>query len=137
MVKDPKLLMSVVEHSRRALEDAAEAVVEFHVGRGEYELPGFVKIGSKHDSIAAFADLVKIRRPGIAGEHDAINLAHDLRTTLQQFKEAPTTFTRDEKLVIAGEGFSYLKEVSFEELKRSLHTLKQFVHGANQHVLKP
>jgi hypothetical protein len=136
MVKDPKLLMSIVEHCRRAVEDAAEAVVEHHVQGGEYELPSHVKHGTKHDSIAAFADLLKVRRPAIAQGQEAVQLCHDLRLTLQQHKESPTTFIRDEKLVIAGEGFSFLKELSAPELKRSLSILKQFVHAANQHVVK-
>jgi hypothetical protein len=136
MVKDPKLLLSVIEHGKRAIQDASEAVVHFHVGRKEYEVPAFAHTGGKLDAMIAFADLVKIRHPGIAGEHDAISLFHDFQKTLQEHKDAHTTFSRDEKLVIAGEAFTYLKEVTPAELKRSLHTLKQFVHGANQHVVK-
>jgi hypothetical protein len=138
MVKDPKLLMSVIEHCRRAIEDSAEAVLDFHVSRGEYELPLHTKAGQqegKHDTIAAFSDLVKVRHPGIAGEHDAIQLCRDLMLTLHQYKEAPVSFPREEKLVIASEGFAFLKEVTPAELKRSLHTVKQFVHGAGQHIM--
>jgi hypothetical protein len=130
MVKHPKLLLSVIEHCRRAIEDAAQAVVEFYVEKGSYEIP----VHARTDMLAAFSDLVKIRHPGIAAEQDALKLCHDFRQTLQQHKDSHTTFKRDEKLVIASEGFEYLKEITPEELKRSLHTLKQFVHGANQHV---
>jgi hypothetical protein len=131
MVQDAKLLISVTEHLRRAIEDAAGAVVDFHVQRQEYELPMHAT-----DNLSAFTDLVKIRHPHIAAEDDAIKLCHDFRLTLQQHKESHTTFSRDEKLVIAGDQFSFLKEVSPAELKRSLSIVKQFVHGAHQHVVK-
>jgi hypothetical protein len=131
MVKDPKLLLSVIEHGRRAIEDAAAAVVEYYVGRGDYEVPRGVT-----DNLAAFSDIVKVRKPGIAAEQDAIRLCQDFRMTLQQHKESPTTFSREEKLVIAGEGFAYLKELTPAELKRSIVTVKQFVHAANQHVAR-
>lgn len=133
VVNDPKIMLSVMEHCRRALEDAADAVVDYHVSRGEYELPEAIKHG-KQDPIAAFTDLVKIRKPHIAAADDAIKLCHDLRLTLQQHKEAHTAFKREDKLVIAGEGFSFLKEVTPAELKRSLSTIKAFVHAANQHA---
>jgi hypothetical protein len=138
MVKDPKLLMSVIEHCRRAVEDAADAVVDFHVSRGEYELPVHVTAGQppgKHDVLAAFSDLVKVRMPHILGEKEAVQLCRDLTLTLHQYKEAPVSFPRDEKLVIASEGFAFLKEVTPPELKRSLAMVKQFVGGANEHVM--
>jgi hypothetical protein len=134
MVKDPKLLLSVIEHNRRAIEDCAQAMVNYHVTTDKYELPEASKHG-KPDVLVAFADLLKARKPKLAGAEDAIKLAHDFRLTLQQHKEAPTTFIRDEKLVIAGEGFSFLKEITPAELKRSLVILKQFVHSANQYVI--
>lgn len=130
MVKDPKLLMSVIEHCRRAIEDAMQVVVETHVHNGKYEKPKHVT-----DTISGFTDLVKVRHPGIAAEQDAIKLYHDFKQTLQQHKESHTTFKRDETLVIAGEGFEYLKEVTPSELKRSLQTIKQFVHGVNLHII--
>ncbi|HIH24473.1 TPA: hypothetical protein HA251_05545 [Candidatus Woesearchaeota archaeon] len=138
MVKDPKLLMSVIEHCRRAIEDCADAVVEFHVSRDEYELPLHTTAGQpvgKHNALAAFSDLVKIRHPNIPAAGDAVALCKDFMLTLQQYKEAPVSFPRDERLVIASEGFAFLKEVTPAELKRSLHEVKRFVHGAHQHIL--
>jgi|GEM_PF-1342682 len=134
-VKDPKILISVMEHARRAIEDAAEAVVDLHVSSGAYELPRAVmRVGGKHDALMAFGDLMKVRQLTIAADADAIKLCHDLRVTLQQHKEAPTTFQRDEKLVIAGEGFEYLKEITPSEIKKGMHIVKQFVHACHSHV---
>lgn len=138
MVKDPKLLMSVIEHCRRAIEDCADAVVEFHVSRDEYELPIHTTAGQpagKHNALAAFSDLVKVRHPNIPAASDAVALCKDFALTLQQYKEAPVSFPRDERLVIANEGFTFLKEVTPAELKRSLNEVKRFVHGAHQHIL--
>ena len=130
MVNDPKLLLSVVEHSRRALEDAADAVVDYHVSRGEYELPEH----GKRDAVVAFADLAKIRRPDIDERDEAVRLVHEFRQTLQEHKEAHNAFKREDKLVIATDGFSRIKELSPQELKRSLSVIKRFVHSANQHA---
>ena len=130
MVKDPKLLLSVMEHARKAIEDSAQAVVEHHVHNGDYEVPQH----AARDPTAAFADLVKIRKPSIPAAQEAIALCRDLRQTLQEHKDTHTAFRREEKLVIAGEGFEQLKEVSPAMLKESLHTLKRFVHGANQYL---
>lgn len=138
MVKDPKLLMSVIEHCRRAIEDCADAVVEFHISRDEYELPLHTTAGQpagKHNALAAFSDLAKVRHPNIPAANDAVMLCKDFMLTLQQYKEAPISFPRDERLVIASEGFAFLKEVTPAELKRSLHEVKRFVHGAHQHIL--
>jgi hypothetical protein len=134
MVKDPKLLLSVMEHCRKAIEDSAQAVVEHHVGNGDYELPQHVMRNGRHDAVAAFADLVKIRSPNIPAANEAVALCHEWRQTLQEHKDTHTAFKRDEKLVIADEGFEQLKEVSPAGLKESLRTLKRFVHGANQYL---
>jgi hypothetical protein len=134
-VKDPKLLLSVIEHARRAIEDASEAIISFHISRADYELTRIsMRDDGKHDTMAAFADLMTVRRPDIKSASEAQRLYHDLQLTLQQHKEAPVAFQRDEKLVIAGEGFSYLKEVTPSELKKSLATIKTFVHSCHQHI---
>ncbi len=137
MVKDAKLLMSIVEHLRRAVEDSAEAVVDFHVNRGEYELPTQATAGQqpgKHDTLAAFSDVMRVRKPNIPGALEAMEVCRELTSTLQHFKQAPVSFPRDEKLVIADHEYA-LKEVSAPALKISLHTVKQFVHAVQKHIM--
>jgi hypothetical protein len=137
MVKDPKLLMSIIEHLRRAVEDAADAVVEFHIHRGEYELPKHAVAGQqpgKHDVLVAFSDLVHVRNPNIPGALEAVEACRELTATAQHFKEAPVSFPRDEKLVIADHDYA-LEEVTQVALKANLHTVKQFVHGVQRHLL--
>lgn len=137
MVKDPKLLMSIVEHLRRAVEDSAEAIVDFHITRGEYELPMHALAGQqpgKHDILAAFLDIMKVRNPTIPSAHEAIDACKELMAMLQHFKEAPVSFPRDEKLVIADHDYA-LKEVSAPALKVIMRTVKQFVHGVQKYIM--
>ncbi len=135
LVKDPKLLMSIIEHIRRAIIDASEAVLEFHISRQEYEFPKSAhSVDGKENTLVAFADLLKVRNPHIPSANEAIQVCNELVATLLQYKESPVTFPRQEKLVIADSEFA-LKEVTAVALKPILHTSKQFVAGVTKHIM--
>lgn len=132
MAKDPKLLMSVLDHGKRAIETAATALVEHELGNG-YVPP--VRVTGPHEAVDAVGDLVRTNRVRIAGAQDAARLYGDLRLTMQRYREAPTVFARGEKYVIAADEYAYLREITPDELRRALKTIKEFVHGTNVHIL--
>ena len=128
VVRDPKLLLSVIEHIRRALQDAMTAVVIKNVQAGAYELPKL----AHNDPVAAFPDLVHVRGLRLEACAEGIALATECETILRHHKESPTTFVRNERLVIANEGFTHLREINQHDLLAALTISKRFVHAANQ-----
>jgi hypothetical protein len=63
---------------------------------------------------------------------EAIALRTECETTLRQHKESPTTFVRDDRLVIASDGFTHLRQINQHDLLAALTISKRFVHAANQ-----
>jgi len=119
MAKDPKLLLSVMEHTKHGIEKTAQALA---LAEGKYH--------GTDDPVEAFSSTTY-------GKKDAeiITLHNSLEVTLKKFKEAPMAFRKEQRFIIADEGFSSIKEVTPEELKHAMQTLKRFVHDAHKAVV--
>lgn len=132
MAQDPKLLMSVVDHSKRAIEGAAAALVAHEIRNG-YVPP--VRVSRPQEAVATVGDMARNRRLPVAAAQEAARLYGDLCLTMQQYRESPAVFARGGKYVLAADEFSSLREITPEELRRALKTVKEFVHGANVHIM--
>jgi hypothetical protein len=122
LVHDTKLLVSVAEHMKLALESAANGVVEEQVSRGAYERPAYAS-----DTITAFEDLTKVRGIHLPDAARAMALLRDLRQVLREHKDAHNVFSRDGKIVIATHAFTSLRELSEQDLRAALPILKRFI----------
>jgi len=111
MAKDPKLLLSVVIHIKRALEKTGYAI----------------------DSGKPV--VMTINESSASNSEEAADLYTDLQKTMNRYRESPTVFSRHGKFIIASEGFSYLKELTEEELNRAMITLKTFVYEAGKQIM--
>jgi hypothetical protein len=130
VVNDPKLLLSVAEHCRRAVEDVAETYVQQAIDRKEYEYPKKAIVDGKPDMLLAFLDLHTIRKLPVQHAPEAIAAAQRLRGILQKHKQAHNAFHREGKLVIANDEFSTIDHLSPEEMKSDIALCKRFIGSA-------
>lgn len=127
MLKDPKLLMKIAENIGDAMKTAIEAVVYYDRLYKRIQPTG-EEFTSKYYAFKNFC----AKRYNIPGEH--LLAFEDLMKLLKDHKESPTSFIRDEGIIICTNRFQSMRKVSFDKVKNFLNTAKQFILKANQIV---
>jgi len=119
LVKDPRLLLSVLENTFLAMTQAMSSVL--YLEREYKRIPLF------HDDFKSKLSMFKER---IAPRHsiskDKIKLLEDIRNMLLAHKESPVEFVRKDRFVICSGNYS-MKAISVEQLKSFVATAKSFV----------
>jgi hypothetical protein len=64
-----------------------------------------------------------------------IALMLDLRSLIDMHKKSPMVFTREQKLVIASHGFSVMKTINIESVKKYVEQAKPFIARINKIII--
>jgi len=124
LVKDPKLLIAVLDNIFLAMSNAMDAIL-FHE-RSLKNIPPF------HNSFESKFDVLKLR---VAGKHDLENehlmFMQDIKNLIAQHKASPVEFARKDKFVICSQEYD-LTSVSLDEMKRFINKARSFVNTANR-----
>ncbi|MBN2567053.1 hypothetical protein JXB02_03150 [Candidatus Woesearchaeota archaeon] len=119
IVRDPKLLVSILSNIMTALEAAVSAIL--------YYERTFKRIPPFPDEFEAKFDLFKARctrRYSINIEY--IALIADVRSLLKRHKASPIEFSRKETFVICSDTYS-MATMSHDQLKRYIAKTKLFI----------
>ncbi|MBI2671082.1 hypothetical protein HYX18_03855 [Candidatus Woesearchaeota archaeon] len=128
VVKESKLLLTTVENLYTALILAMEALLQYdryykrisyvpHEFQSKYEI--FKKISMKYNL-----------------DRMAIASMLDIRSLLELHKKSPMVFTREQKLVIASQGFNIIKTLNIDMVKRYIEQAKPLISKINK-VIQP
>ncbi|MBD3209463.1 hypothetical protein GF367_03515 [Candidatus Woesearchaeota archaeon] len=126
MVKDPKLLVAVLENLFMALTNAMAAVLH-HERRGK-------RIGPFHDTFESkFSHFKAYIVPGYNIDRKWVRFIAEIKELVAEHKESPTEFPRKEKYVMADERYK-IRVLDEEKLKAALRKTKELVHELLQLV---
>lgn len=124
LVKDPKLLVVVVDNLHKATSKAMEAILGLE--RHDKKIPPF------HDS---FADRLRVfrarnmRRYGFNKGY--LDLLQELYELVKEHQAAPVEFARKDKYVMADEDFE-LSQLTPDGLRKQLEMAKLFIEDMRQ-----
>ena len=119
LVKEPKLLVSVIENLYQALDSAINAVLEY-----EKELKN---IGVYTNSFEGRLEMFRRKvMPKHDLNHDLIDFLLELKSTLEEHKKSSVEFSRKEKFVITDNDYN-LKTLSFDDVKKRLVQTKHYI----------
>jgi hypothetical protein len=121
VVDDPKLLLSVTGELRTALESGMDAVL---AGKGISKEDFSSRLGD----FRRFADEISI-------EADDISLIDTLHTIMQQHKESPVEFPRNDCFVICDENYHMLT-ISSGDVKQYLFKAGVFIDKVERYFRK-
>ncbi|MFC1648048.1 hypothetical protein ACFL1B_01180 [Nanoarchaeota archaeon] len=126
MVKDPKLLLSVLDNLYQAMENGMNSVLEY-------------EILFKHISGVpqAFEPRVAMFKKMVCPKHDIsdeqVELIKRLKDTISSHKEAAVEFSRQDKFVIASDNYR-LRTVSPDSIKKDIAMAKKFMERIEEVV---
>ena len=127
-VKDPRLLVGVMDNIFLALTNAMNSVLYYE--RLFKRIPQF-----KED----FKDRFEIFKSSIVRRYkmdiEYVTLIQDIRNLLIQHKKSSMEFSRGDKFVICTDEFRY-KTISVNDMKKFISKSKQFIHEVNNIVQK-
>lgn len=121
LVKDPKLLLAVMENIFLALTNSMGSLL--HYERIYKRVPPF------QDTFVSKFSVFRgkcSRRYGIGDEY--LLMMRDIKDMILQHKKSPVEFTRRDSFVICSEDYK-MKVVSVEKMKEYILKSKQFVQG--------
>jgi len=127
LVKDPKLLVSVVENIFKSLELAVEAVLVY-----EKNFKSIEYSGSFESKIEMFRRKII---PKYALENDIVQFIVDLKTLLDEHKASKVEFTKKEKFVISDDDFN-LKTLTFDEVRKKYTMAKHYIDEISKIISK-
>ncbi len=119
LVKDPKLLLGVINNLNKALESGVEAVLKHEQQRKL--VPNFQNDFQSKFNLFRYKS---VKRNNIATKH--IMMMMELRELEELHKQCPTAFQRGNKYVLANEKYQ-LKVISMNDLKQYVSTTKEFM----------
>lgn len=121
IVKEPKLLISVIENLFQALDLTITGLLEFE--------KNFRSIGSIGES---FESRIELFRRKIMSKysisHEFIDFVTEIKSTLEQHKKSITEFTKKDKFVISDNEYN-LKTLTEEDVKIRLQKAKQYINA--------
>lgn len=128
LVKDPKLLVAVMENLFLSLTSAMAAVLYYE--RTFKRIPPFV------DNFENKFELFKLKCvPRYRLDKRYINLIADVKEAVLAHRKAPVEFARKENFVICEDNYK-LKTISFEKIREYIDLTKTFLKEANAIVSK-
>ena len=128
LVKDPKLLLAVMENIFLALTNSIGALL--HYERIYKRVPPF------QDTFASKFNLFQNKcsqRYSIDNEH--LMMIQEIKDMILQHKKSPVEFTRGDSFVICSEDYR-MKIVSVERMKEYILKSKQFIRGIDNIITK-
>lgn len=128
LIKDPKLLLAIIENIFLALTNAIGSVL--------YYERLFKKIPPFQDNFPSKFNMFRTRcvqRHNI--NKDYIDLVSDVKSIIIKHKKSPVEFTRKDSFVICSENYK-MKIISLEEIKNYLDKTKLFIQEVSSIVSK-
>lgn len=128
LVKDPKLLLSIIENIFASLDYGVSALLQHE--------RLFKRIPPYHDTFPSRFDIFKnkmVPRYKLSPKH--VSLVKDIRTLLSERKKSPVEFARKDKFVICSPNYS-LKTIDVNLVKKYIFETKVFVNNINSIVSK-
>lgn len=126
LVKDPKLLLSIIENIFASLDFGMSALLQHE--------RLFKRIPPYHDTFPTRFEIFKdkmIPRYKISPNH--AKLIIDVRSIISQHKKSPVEFARKDKFVICSPSYS-LKTIDINLVKKYIFETKIFVNNINKIV---
>jgi hypothetical protein len=127
IVKDPKLLVSVIENIFNAMEFAVEAMLvhEKNFKTIEYS--------------SSFESKMEMFRRKILSKYtidaEIITFINELKTLLDEHKSSKVEFTKKEKFVITDDDFN-LKMLTFDEVRKEHTKAKHYIDDISKIISK-
>lgn len=118
LVKEPKLLVSVIENIFNALDLTMTALLEYE--KNFKSIPTYDNFDSKMDMFRR-----KIASKYSIG-NDVIAFINDLKKTLDEHKKSAVEFTKKETFVISDNNYN-LTTLKVEDVKKTLLKAKHYV----------
>ena len=118
LVKDPKLIISIIETLNVALTNAMNALLLYdqQYKRVQQKLPdGFE---------ARFHIFRSVSAPFHNIEKEVVKQIPHLRELLRTHKESIVEFVRKQKVIICNDGYTRLKTITIEEVKEYIQVCK-------------
>lgn len=128
LIKDPKLLIAVLENTFLSLSNAMASIL--HYERLFKRIPPFQE---DFDSMFNTFKARCTRRYDINIEY--ITLIQNIRDLLKQHKKSPVEFARKDKFVITTESY-HLRIISIDKMKEYISKAKLFIQEMNNMVSK-
>lgn len=126
LVKDPKLLLSIIENISASLDYGISALLQHE--------RLFKKIPPFHDTFPSRFEIFKdkmIPRHNLSPSHTKLII--DVRSIISQHKKSPVEFARKDKFVICSPTYS-LKTIDINLVKKYIFETKIFVNNINKIV---
>lgn len=128
LVKDPKLLLAVMENIFLSLTNSIAAILYYE--RIFKRIPPFM------DNFESKFNMFKIK---VAGKYnftpEDLNFILSVKNIIISHKKSPVEFTRKDVFVICNGNYK-MQTISFEEIKKYLSKTKEFVRNMTEIVSK-
>jgi hypothetical protein len=127
LVKEAKLLLTTTANVYSAMTLAMEALLQYD---RYYKRISFVpnEFMQKYEMFKQSSRKYNIDRMTIA-------LMLDLKSLIELHKKSPMVFTREQKLVIASHGFSVMKTLNIESVKKYVEQAKPLIAKINKVII--
>jgi len=119
IVKEPKLLVSVIENMFHALDLSITAVLEY-----EKSLHNISSYGDSFESRIEIFRRKFMPRHGL--NHDIIEFIVELKNTIEEHKKSSVEFAKKEKFVISDNDYN-LRTLDLEDVKKRFVKSKKYV----------
>jgi hypothetical protein len=128
MIKDPKLLLGVMDNISASLESSMDAILAYE------RLLRLVPIyNNNYQSKFNLFRMKSVKRNNISPE--VIHLMSELRYTLDLHKKSPMEFQRGNRFVICNKDYQ-LKVISLKDLQQYIYTAKGMLDQMEKIVSK-
>lgn|SRR3989338_6406182 len=128
LIKDPKLLLAVIENIFLALTNSMATVL--------YYERLFKRIPPFHDNFESKFNLFKMKtaiRYNISQEY--LYLMQEVKDIIIEHRKSPVEFTRENKFVICSSTYN-MKTISVDQMKKYIQKTKSFLEIAESIVSK-
>ncbi len=127
MLKESKLLIATMDNLYQSLSLAIESLLEYE---RYYKRISFVPIdfNQKFDMFKKISVRYNMDRI-------AISSLLDIKSLLETHKKSSMVFTREQKLVIATQGFKVVKTLNIENVKRYIEQTKPILAKINKVII--
>ena len=126
LVKDPKLLLAVLDNIYLAVTGAMSAIIQYE--RDHKRIPPF------HDSFETKLDLFKFKLAKSRGFSDEdVTLIHTLRSMKMMQERSTVEFPRKDKFVMCTEDY-HMETISTEQLLKHIKQTNAFLQKVEAHL---
>lgn len=126
VIKDPKLLLAIVENIFVSLDSGVGALL--HYERLFKKIPPF------NDTYPSRLEMFRSRMvPKYSFSKNQVNLISDVKSILSEHKSSPVSFIRKDKFVICSPTYS-MKTIDINLVKKYIFETKVFLNQVNKIV---